>query len=407
MGYGHLFAVAGPRLLLSGFFGRLPMAMIIVGILTVMAATRGSIADASIASAAAGLAAGIGGPILGAAADRWGQRWVLTVAALVNAAAMLVLVVAIQAQAPLALIVALSAAVGITVPQVSSLARARWVQLLTTDGSGRGGRGVSGAAMSYESMIDELTFVFGPALVGALATFVGPGSPLVAAAFITVAFVLIFAWHPSAVAPVAHSVRHVRGAQLQSLVSLGAIVSVLGMVAMGALFGSMLTASGEFMIARDSETQTGLVYGAMGVASAACAISVAFAPDRWALRWRWAVGAVILVMAAAALLAVDSIAGLVVVLLMLGVGVGVALVSLFSIGAVVAPPHRLTTMMTMLNGGIVVGQSLSLAVVGVVADVGGFSAAAVAVLVASALCLLFACVNLLLGRGHRSGKVMV
>src|SRR5699024_3833707 len=50
-----------------------------------------------------------------------------------------------------------------------------------------------GGAMAYESTADELVFVFGPFIVGALAVALGAGAPVIGAAILTLIFVGAFA----------------------------------------------------------------------------------------------------------------------------------------------------------------------------------------------------------------------
>ncbi len=101
----------------------------------------------------------------------------------------------------------LLAAVGIgaTAPQVAPLSRSRLVTIISDRmPEGRRAKTVSGT-MAYESAADETVFVFGPFIVGILASAITPWAPLVGAAVLTVVFVGAFALHPSGTARVAGS----------------------------------------------------------------------------------------------------------------------------------------------------------------------------------------------------------
>ena len=391
--FGDLFRTAGASFLVSAFVGRLPVAMIVVGVLTLVTTARGSIAAAGLAAAAAGVGAGVGGPLIGAAADRFGQRWVLTISAILNSAAMVVVLLVTYSPVHIIVLTLLCAMVGLTVPQVSSLARARWVGLLENSTDRPSTSAHASAAMSYESMADELSFLFGPVLVGLLASLVRPWFPLAAAALLTLVFVIAFAWHPTVKHAAGHGQRRVGAEPARALLGPRVMVPALGMLAMGTLFGATLTSVGKFMALTGNEEQTGLVYGAMGISSAVLAISVAALPEWWMLRWRWVLSAVVLSLAAAFLPWIASVGWMVVVLLLLGVGVGVTLVTLFSIGVAVAPVGRLTTVMTMLSGGVVVGQALAMAIVGRLAETFGYQVASYGGIIAAAACLVFALIN--------------
>lgn len=53
---------------------RLPFAMMVVGVLTLVVSARGSVELGGLASAVVGVGSALVGPLVGAAADRFGQR---------------------------------------------------------------------------------------------------------------------------------------------------------------------------------------------------------------------------------------------------------------------------------------------------------------------------------------------
>jgi MFS family permease len=391
--FTDLRRAAGYSFFLIAFAGRLPVAMIVVGMLTMVTAVRGSIIDAGLASATVGLASGLGGPLVGAAADRWGQRWVLTVAAVLNASAITGAVGAIQCDGPLWMIVLACALVGVTGPQISPLTRARWLAMLDAFPEDEATPAHASAAMSYEGMADELTFLFGPVLVGVLATLLTPAAPLVLAAALTLVFVIAFAWHTST-PRMSNSPRQRREAgALLPFLRARVLLPVAGMLMIGGFFGTTLTALTEFMRIHGAEAQTGLVYGAMGLTSAVCALAVAAVPARVQLWRRWLMAACILAVPALALPWVTELWQLVVLLMVAGVGVGPTLVTIFSIGATVAPRGRLTTTMALLSSGVLVGQAVTTGISGSIAEAGGYQSVAIAVVVAAIACFALALAN--------------
>lgn len=422
--FAELRATAGWHFFVIAFLGRLPVAMNVVGVLTLVAAARGSIAEAGIASATLGVASGLGGPVLGAAADRWGQRWVLSTVAVLNASALAGVVVASYADVSFAVLVAACLAAGLTSPQISPLTRARWMALLVGDGSETGsssasttasaagsasgtavGRARLSAAMSYEGMADELSFVGGPVLVGVLATAAGPAVPVVVAAAVTAVFVVAFAWHPTAAA-VRPNGRMARAAHRESragrpsLLRVRVLLPVGGMFFMGAFFGGALVSLTEFMDQRDAGAQTGLVYGCMGVTSAICALAVVRLPERFPLAARWLAAAAVVLVASLAMPLVGTVWAMALVLLLAGAAAGPLLVTMNSVGAEAAPPRRMATTMTLLSSGITVGQALASAITGGLAQHGGFAAAAIGVVVAAAAGVLLAAADVLATRSR-------
>lgn len=379
----QLRRMTGSWLFVVAFAARIPVAMNVVGVLTLVTLVRDSVAEGGLVSAALGIASGIGGPVIGAIADRVGQRGVLLVVAVLHPLVLAGLVATVYADAPLAALVAVAALAGATIPPASPLMRARWLALLAGDAR-VGGRGVP-VALGYESMADEISFVGGPVLVGVLATAFGPVAPIAASAVLTLVAVAAFALHPSAtlVHPGDHEGVRVL-APRRALVSAAVLLPTLGMVLMGAFFGATLASLTAFMEAAGAGESTGLFYGIMGASSAVAALLVGRLPAAFPLGVRWAVGAGCLAVAGLVLTLAPALGTLVVVFVVAGVAVGATLVTLFTIGADAAPAGRLATTMTMLSSGIIIGQGVAVASVGSFAEQHGANASFLWIAVAGA-----------------------
>lgn len=338
--------------------------MMIVGVLTLVATVRGSVAEAGLAAAAAGLGTAAAGPASGVLADRFGQRRVLLVVAPVSIVAALGLLAVVQA--PIAAVLAVAAALGGTTPQVSPFSRSRLVGVAAAARSEATRWRAGSLVQSYESVMDELSFVIGPVIVGVLTGFVAPWAPLALSAVVTATFIVWFALHPT-VAAIGPAAERGDGSPWTARVMLLAV----SMLLVGAVFGSVLTALAEFLRVRGLEEQTGLVYGAMSAGAIVVAIGAAALPRRWALGARWAAFAVIGAAGAIVLALSGSVPVLLTGLVLSGCGVGALLVVLFSLGASAAPAGRTTTVLTTLQSSLVVGQAIASAVVGGVAQAAG------------------------------------
>lgn len=259
---------------------------------------------------------------------------------------------------------------------------------LTSPGKGGTGGKDLDTAMSYESTADELTFVLGPALVGILASMVAPWLPLALAAVLTLTLVPAFAVHPTHRAvPVskagsrrqaARAVPGVPGAAGSSgTVKVPAAVAlpVLAMVAIGTFFGSTQTALSSFSASYATAEIAGLLYAVMGISSAAAALSVAYWSRRFTPGPRLLFSAGLMTVLAVLLLVPESMTGMVAVLLVLGLPVGPAMVTIFGIGGLLAPAEKLGTVMTALASGIVAGTALGSALGGQLAQAHGYQAA--------------------------------
>lgn len=371
-----LLRLAGFPYFLIAFIARLPFAMMVVGVLTVVVSARGSLSLGGLTSAAVGLGTACFGPLLGAAADRFGQRVVLVVLALANGAMLLLFTFVVYGEPADGFVLLAAVGIGATAPQVAPLSRSRLVTIIADRmPEARRAKTVSGT-MAYESAADETVFVFGPFLVGILASAFAPWAPLVGAAVLTVVFVGAFALHPSG--------RHVsqdRDADgrapsaVSELFRPQLLIVVLGILGVGIFFGTMLTSLTSFMADRGAPEQAGLLYGVMGVGSAVLALGVAWLPPSFSMRARWLVFAGILLAGTLLLGFVDSPGTMMLALAIMGIGIGPTLVTQYSFGAARSPRGRSATVMTMLGSGVVVGQSIGAAVAGEIAENVGTSAA--------------------------------
>ncbi|KQW04850.1 hypothetical protein ASC66_14155 [Leifsonia sp. Root4] len=349
------------------FIGRLPFAMTIVGVLTLVAGVRGSIADAGLAAASAGIATAIFGTMSGGLADRFGQRWVLLSCSALNACAMLLFVWLSYSAVPAWGLAVGAALVGASVPQVGPFSRSRMAAFAGALSHPRRDRALS-MVMSYESVADEASFVLGPVLVGLLASLIAPWAPLVVAAAVTASVVVAFATHPSATAS---TPSHARTVPPGRLFTPQIMILAVAMFLVGGIFGSTLTALTAFMHTFAAESQTGILYGAMSVGAILSALGVAALPARFTIASRWLVFSGIAVLGVAAIVLATTIVSMAVALFITGVGVGAVLVSLFTLGSQAAMAGRSTVVLTMLQSSLTVGQALVTAAVGLLVEANG------------------------------------
>lgn len=407
--FARLPLLAGKSFLPLGLFARLPLAMLTMGTLTLVTSTSSSFATGGAAAGAVGIGSALGAPVLGSLADRRGQRPVLLLSALLNAAAVVLLILAACAlerdeDFPLALLAAAFAA-GASSPQVGPLARVRWMALTATapDRPESPDRDLD-TALSYESTADEVTFVLGPALVGVLASAVVPWLPLALAAAMTITLVPAFAAHPTHLAvPVARrpAAGRDRGPATGGRMPWAVALPIAAMVCMGTFFGSTQAALSAFSAGLAGAEIAGLLYAVMGLSSAVAALSVAYWPRRAGLALRWMLCAGLMAALAVLLLLPASLAGMAVVLLVLGLPVGPVMVTVFAVGGALAPARRLGTVMTGLASGIVAGTALGSSIGGQLAQFHGHGTALlVPVCAAGALALLGAGTAVVLRRRH-------
>lgn len=377
---------------------RLPFAMMVVGILTLVVSARDSLALGGLTSAMTGLGTAIFGPLLGAAADRFGQRRVLLIAGLANSLLLVAIAWLAFATVPDAALLVVAFLIGASMPQVAPLSRSRLVGIIGRAFPTERRDAVVGGTMAYESAADEIVFVFGPVIVGLLATTMSPAAPVIGAAVLALVFVTAFALHPTAAAAAPAHGAAPKQAPARELVRPALLTTVIGALGMGLFFGAMLTSLTAFMAERGVPEQAGLVYGAMGIGSAALALGVALFPARFTLRARWVVFAAILVAGTLALPLAGSVGAITVCLLVIGIGIGPTLVTQYSLAAARSPLGRSATVMTMLGSAVVVGQSAASALTGFLAESAGAQAALIAPIAAAAVVLGAGIANVPLSR---------
>lgn len=360
--YAVLPRLAGGWFLLVGALARLPVAMAPIGVMLLVTSTTGSVALGGLATGAASLGTAGLAPVQGRLADRFGQRPVLLVATAMSSASLVaVTAAAVQGWAlPVLLLVCIAA--GGTAPQVGPLARVRWLTLTAAR------PGSMNVAMSWESTVDELTFVLGPALVGMIAS-VRPEATLPVAAGIVAVFGTWFAVHPTA--PPAGT-RHPSG-QHPAAPGVFAVLRVvlaptLGMVALGTFFGSSQAAVTGVATALGQPGSAGLLLAVMGIGSAVTALAVVALPRSIGPRWRWLVGGVGMAVVMVAALGVRTTGSTALALLVAGLFVGPAIVTLFSVCGDSTPTGSASTAMTLMVSANVVGVAVGAAVGGQVVE---------------------------------------
>ena len=376
---------------------RMPYAMMVVGVLTLVVAGRDSLALGGLNSAMVGIGAASCGPLLGAAVDRFGQRRVLLVVGAASSAMLAAMAWVVYSPLPDAAVLAVAFLVGATAPQIAPLSRSRLMAIISACIAPGRRVGVINSTMAYESAADEIVFIVGPVVAGVLAVTIDPWAPVVAAAVLTLIFVSAFALHPSAATAQASAGRTPAAGSVRELARPRVVVIVVGILGVGLFFGSMLTSLTAFMADHGRPEEAGLVYAAMGIGSAALALGVAAFPVGFTSAARWLVFGGLMLAGALALPGVSSVTGMVVALLVIGLGIGPTLVTQYGLGARRSPVGRSATVMTMLGSAVILGQSLASAVTGGIAERWGTDAALLLPAAAALVVVVAGAVNARIG----------
>jgi MFS family permease len=169
---------SAPVLLLAGFAGRLPSAMVPLALLLMVQQQTGSYAVAGLASATLGIASAVMAPVLGRLADRRGPRPILFAQAAAYPLLLALLIGVVLGGAADVLVIVAAALAGMATPLVSGTVRALWSRVDVR---------VRPTAFALDATATELVFVVGPSLVAALAVFVSAAAAVAVAAGLGVA----------------------------------------------------------------------------------------------------------------------------------------------------------------------------------------------------------------------------
>ncbi len=364
--YRDLPGAFGPGKMVAAAFARAPYAMLPLGIMTAFTASTGDIAVGGLVTAVFSISVAFCAPLIGRAADMFGQRRVLLVTVPANALALLSLFWAATTSLQQALVYPLGLLAGMTSAPIGSFTRARWVGMNPTPHT-------LTAAFSYESMADELVFVLGPALVGIAATAAAPSAPLLLAFAITVLAGLPFALTAP---PKAAFETESAGEPLPThppirRVILAVFPAIAALIAVGAFFGSTQVA----VTARAEElahpSAAGLVYATMGISSALTSLLVVALPRSFSLPARFILFSVAVSALTVATAFSDSLAGTAFWFLLTGAFIGPTLVTAFTLAERLAPTGGIAVAMTLMTSSVTIGVSSGAAFGGRIAEAAG------------------------------------
>ncbi|WUW26061.1 MFS transporter [Streptomyces sp. NBC_01463] len=356
--------IAGPALPVISFAARLPAAICPIATL-LMLTELDSIGTAGIAAGMLWTGQAVGGPFLGRYADRRGHRPVILAASLANAAALALFVAAALTGTPLVVQAVLAAVVGLTVPQIGPLSRTRWVVLTgPADGkAGTGTRELTRRALSFDTAVDELSFMAGPALAGMTVVLIHPAAGLVLAGAVIAVFGTLFALHPTA--PRGRTTQtSARGRLLHP-----ALIAVFAMALLqGMIWGSANAGTSALSEHLGDTGMAGLVWGAMAVTSSLIGLAMTMRPSAMelTLQLRLAIAAQALLLLP--LLLVDSFIGATAAIAGIGFAVAPHLIAVFNLGEHIAPMERMGEAMAFLGSGLIIGQGVAALAAGQLAE---------------------------------------
>ncbi|MFG2646658.1 MFS transporter [Streptomyces sp. NPDC048436] len=376
--YRELFSAPGAKgFSLAGLLARLPLPMTHMGILTMLSELRGEYALAGAVAGTFTLSMALIGPQISRVVDRLGQGRVLLPATGVSVAALGGLLLCAYYDAPAWTLFVFALLAGF-MPSMGAMVRARWTQLYR--GSPR-----LNAAYSLESVVDELTYIIGPAIAVMLGTTLFPeAGPLVAMVLLTVG-VLLFVPQKRTEPPVQSAADATGRSVIRArAVALLALTLMFG----GAIAGTIDTMGLAFAQDQGQKEAAGIVFTVYAVGSAISGLTFGALKLSTPLPRLLVLGVTGTALTTLPFLVVNSIATLSVAVFFAGVFFAPTMVTIMGIVEKVTPAAQLTEGMTWMIAGLQVGVALGAAASGQVVDSFGTRAGFTVALVVGALALL-------------------
>jgi predicted MFS family arabinose efflux permease len=386
--YRRAFEVPGAwQFSSSAAIGRLPIAMVGLGIVLLISARTGSYALAGLLSAVFQLAAAGGALVTSRWVDQLGQNRLLPWLAIANALGLVAFVSAVETGQPLVVQAVAAAIAGVCQPAIGSMVRARWAYV-SPPGQLQG-------AFAIESIIEELIFTIGPLLTAFLAFQVGLPAPLIVAAVLTVAGSMALAIQRRTEPPGTRYGQHHQDGPRSAIRQPGVVLIVVAALGVGAVFGTYEVSVVAFSEDAGRSGASGLILGLWAAGSMLGGLY--FGSRKWSLDLPRQVILLTGLLSVSLIPApfVSTLPALAVATFIAGGMVAPALIAIFSLTERLVPAALLTEGLTWTNSGLALGFSFGTAINGIIIDSRGTTVA----FVLPALCAAMACITALLGRG--------
>ncbi|GAA2256817.1 MFS transporter [Streptomyces amakusaensis] len=376
--YRALFSAPGTkRFSAAGLMARIPLPMTHMGILTMLSELTGQYALAGAVAGTFTLSMALVGPQISRLVDRLGQGRVLLPATGISVAALGGLLLCAYYGAPSWTLFLFALLAGF-MPSMGAMVRARWTHLYR-------GSSQLNTAYSLEAVVDELTYIIGPAIAVMLSTTLFPEAGPMVAMVLLAAGVLLFIPQKRTEPPVQPAARSSGRSVIRSRsVLMLALILMFG----GAIAGTIDTMGLAFAQEQGQKGAAGIVFTVYAIGSAISGLT--FGAVKWNVPMPrlLVIGVAGTALTAVPLLFVNSIATLSVAVFFAGVFFAPTMVTIMGIVEKVTPDAQLTEGMTWMIAGLQIGIALGAAASGLVVDSFGIDAGFTVALAVGAIAFL-------------------
>jgi predicted MFS family arabinose efflux permease len=358
----------------SAAIGRLPMSMFGLGTVLLVKATTGQYGLAGFVSGAGSIGYALCAPRIATLADRFGQGRVLRPLVAFFALSTSVFVTCAELRAPVWALLITGCLAGASMPSLGSMVRARWSTLLA--GSPR-----LHSAFALESVVDEMVFVAGPAVVTLLATKLLPASGVGTAMVLCVIGTALFAAQRRT--EPAHGARgdpadqerpaagERAGRGRRGLAAPGLATLAPAYLFIGAMFAAIDLSTVDFAQVQGHKPLAGFILGTYALGSALGGLWYGSRSWRAPLERRFVLTLAITVAGVATFWMQPSLVSLDLTMLVCGLTISPTLIAGYSLIERQASDLRRTEAMTWLSSTIAVGVAIGSSVAGQLVDTAG------------------------------------
>ncbi|MGW0806274.1 MFS transporter [Nonomuraea sp. NPDC002799] len=346
--YRGLFERPGVKaFVLAGLIGRMPMSMLGIGVVLLISTLTKSYATAGAVAATTNVAFAVAAPLSGRLVDRFGQGRVIPPFVIVNALALAALMIFVGTRLPDWTFYASGLVVGATSLSIGSMVRARWSAI-------HGGSERLHTAFAFESVVDEVVFVTGPALVTVLATAVNPYAGLIVALICMLLGCLVLAGQRRTQPPV-QPLKSSSGTPIR-IPGIALLACVY--LALGAIFGSVDLITVAFAEEHGAKWASGFLLACFAGGSMVSGLWFGSRNWRIPLRTRFVRALALFVVGLAPIMFIDVLWIMAAALFLGGFAISPTLITGFSITERLVPPSLLTEGMAWISTAIGFGVAL-------------------------------------------------
>lgn len=349
---------AARRFMTGSAIGRLGGAMFGMSLVAMVSTRTGSFALAGAVSATGLVVLALTAVVAGRLTDRFGQRRV-TYPLVIWSSLWCAFVVAASALDWPRWMLFFSYAMATVVANVGTLSRARWAHLLRKE------PGAQHTAMSLEQVVDELSFVLGPALAIALATLWFPEAGYIAASLFYLIGTLVFLSERTTEPPVDAAAHHETSLAIRTP---GIVVLTCVLFMTGAIFGSNEVTA--IAVAKDQghPSASGIIVALFALGSAGAGLWFGGRTLTRSLQSLLVVGTAGMFLLEAPILLTDNLLPMALVMMVAGAATAPTLIISMQLAQQLVPPAQVNEAMSVVLTGLIIGIAAGSAVSGTVIE---------------------------------------